>query len=49
LEPFKAHQRKAFNGMCLAIIQSEKGEGTIKLKAKSEGLQSAQIQIETKK
>ena len=48
LEPFKAHQRKAFNGMCLAIIQSEKDEGTIKLKAKSEGLQSAQIEIKMK-
>jgi beta-galactosidase len=36
-----AWQRSAFNGKCQVIIQSEKNTGTVKLEAKSNGLQSA--------
>ncbi|MBN1926089.1 MAG: DUF4982 domain-containing protein [Prolixibacteraceae bacterium] len=47
-ESFKAYHRKAYNGMCLAIIQNMGKEGIIKLKASSEGLESASIQIVAK-
>jgi beta-galactosidase len=53
-ESYKANERKAFHGLCLAIVQSkssrgEHGErGTIRLSAQSQGLQSAEILIQTK-
>ncbi|MDH7605744.1 MAG: beta-galactosidase GalB [Melioribacter sp.] len=47
-EPFKANYRKAFNGMCLAVIQSSGKAGKIKLTAKSENLLPASIEIEAK-
>lgn len=47
-EPFKANYRKAFNGLCLAIIQSNGKAGKIKLTAKSENLLPASIEIEAK-
>lgn len=47
-EPFKASYRKAYNGKCLAIIQSTKSAGSVKIRAHSDGLQSAEIQITTK-
>jgi beta-galactosidase len=49
LEPFKANYRKAFNGLCLAIIQSKTEAVEITLKASSEGLEGAQIVINTVK
>jgi beta-galactosidase len=49
LEPFKANYRKAFNGMCLAIIQSNEKVGTIKLTATSTGLKSASLIINAEK
>ncbi|MGA9639053.1 DUF4982 domain-containing protein, partial [Flavobacterium sp.] len=48
LESFQGNQRKAFNGMCLAILKSSKKTGTISLKANSKSLKSTQIVIETK-
>lgn len=42
-ESFKASQRKAFNGMCLAIVQSNGEAGDITLKAISDNLESAEI------
>ena len=45
LEPFKANYRKAFHGLCLAIIQSTEKVGTIKLTATSVGLSSSVILI----
>ncbi|MGH9822491.1 MAG: glycoside hydrolase family 2, partial [Blastocatellia bacterium] len=48
LEPFKANYRKAFNGMCLAIIQSKEAAGKVTVKATSEGLADASVTIETK-
>ena len=47
-EPFKANYRKAFNGLCLAVIQSNGKAGKIKLTAKSENLLPASIEIEAK-
>jgi beta-galactosidase len=49
LEPFKAPYRKAYNGMCLAIIQSNGKAGKIELKASSDGLQSVAMVIKTVK
>jgi beta-galactosidase len=45
MEPFKATYRKAFNGLCLAIIQSKEQAGKIILEAKSKGLRPASIVI----
>ncbi|MBN2697903.1 MAG: DUF4982 domain-containing protein [Bacteroidales bacterium] len=48
LESFKAEQRKAFNGLCLAVIKSGKEPGTLLLKAESEGLESASLKLKCK-
>ncbi|HYL99072.1 MAG TPA: glycoside hydrolase family 2 TIM barrel-domain containing protein, partial [Blastocatellia bacterium] len=48
LEPFKADHRKAYNGLCLAIIQSKQARGRITLKATSEGLSDAAVTIDTR-
>ena len=48
LESFQTKDRKAFNGLCLAVIQSEEKAGTITLKATAEGLQGAEVVIKTK-
>ncbi|MFA9390234.1 MAG: beta-galactosidase GalB [Prolixibacteraceae bacterium] len=48
LESFKGKQRKAFNGMCLAIVQSNGKEGNIKLEASAKGLETASIEIISK-
>ena len=47
-ESFKADNRKAFHGLCLAIIQSKRNKGEIRLYAKSEGLQPAEVLIQVK-
>jgi beta-galactosidase len=44
-EPDKAMQRKAFNGYCLVLVQSDKQAGEIRLKASSEMLQKAEVII----
>ena len=48
LESFKSTQRKAFNGLCLAVVQSNKKAGTIKLTATADELMPATITITTK-
>ncbi len=48
LEPFKANYRKAFNGKCLAVIQSSGRPGEIVLKATSEGIEGASVTIRAK-
>lgn len=48
LEPFKANYRKAYNGLCLAIVQAKEKAGTIKLTATSNGLTSSSVLITTK-
>nr|WP_233173519.1 beta-galactosidase GalB [Pedobacter sp. ASV19] len=49
LEPFKADSRKAFHGLCLAIIQSADKAGSLHLTASSTGLRSATLKIQTSK
>ncbi len=45
-DPVKANQKKAFNGKCLAIVQTEKGKsGEIRLVVSSGSLTSATLQI----
>lgn len=48
IEPYQAHYRKAFNGLCMLIIKSKKGEtGEISIKATSSNLQEAITTINT--
>ena len=47
-EPFKADYRKAFNGLCLVVIQSNNKKGEIDLEASSKGLEGSSIIIYTK-
>lgn len=47
-EPDKANQRKAFNGYCLVLVQSDKQAGEIRLMASSGTLRSDEIHIESK-
>jgi beta-galactosidase len=47
-EPFKANHRKAFNGMCLVVLQSTEKAGEIMLKATSDGLEASIIHIRCK-
>ncbi|UOQ51129.1 beta-galactosidase GalB [Hymenobacter cellulosivorans] len=47
LEPFKADSRKAYNGMCLAILQTTEQAGTITLQAMAEGLQPVSITLKS--
>ncbi len=45
-EPFQANYRKAYNGLCLVIIQSKDKDGKITLTATSKGLQTQVISIQ---
>jgi len=44
-EPDKAHKRRAFNGLCMVIVQSQKEPGEIRLEAFSPGLEPATVAI----
>lgn len=44
-ESFKASSRKAFNGLCLAVIQSSETAGRITVRALSAGVQESSIEI----
>ncbi|MNL42955.1 hypothetical protein D3C87_1654440 [compost metagenome] len=48
LEPFKADYRKAYRGLCLAIIQAKDKAGKLKLTATAEGLKEASVVITVK-
>jgi len=48
LSSFKADNKKAFNGLALAVIQSKKKAGQIILSATADGLQAASLVINTK-
>jgi len=48
MESFKADQRKAFNGMCLAIVRSGPKAGPITLTATADGLRPATVTIRSK-
>lgn len=47
MESFKASQRKAFNGLCLAIIQTGEKSGTITITARAEGLPPTSLTLES--
>ncbi len=47
-ESFKAHDRRAFNGLCLSVIQSTEKAGRITLEARSDGLKGSSIIIDSK-
>jgi beta-galactosidase len=47
LEPFKANYRKAFNGLCLAVVQAAEQPGKILIKATSDNLKQAEVEIVT--
>ena len=47
-EPFKADHRRAFNGMCLAIVRAGARAGQIVLTAKADGLEPATATIRAK-
>jgi beta-galactosidase len=47
-ESFKANHRKAFHGLCLAVIQSKGKVGRIVLKANAAGLTPALVEIEAR-
>ncbi len=49
LERFKDNKRKAFYGKCLVVLQNTGEEGSIKLKAVSEGLEGAEIALNAEK
>jgi len=44
-EPFQANSRKAFHGKCLAVIRSAKPPGKATVKAISEGLETASVEL----
>jgi beta-galactosidase len=44
-ENCKGSQRKAFNGMCLAIVQSTARPGQIRIAATSPGLKAANVTV----
>ena len=49
LTAFVSKKRNAFNGLALVIVRSKKGEkGTIKVRAKSNGLEMATVEIVSK-
>jgi beta-galactosidase len=49
IEPFQANYRKAFNGLCLLVLKSKKGEqGEVKIEASSQGLKTCYAIIKTK-
>jgi beta-galactosidase len=47
-EQFKAGGRKAFHGLCLAVVQSKRTQGAISLSAASDGLQGARVVIQAR-
>jgi beta-galactosidase len=48
MESFKASKRKAFNGLCLVVVQGRKKPGVIHVKASSDGLKSTSMNINSK-
>ncbi|RPI03793.1 MAG: DUF4982 domain-containing protein [Ignavibacteriae bacterium] len=48
MESFKADERNAFHGLCLAVIQSNETKGTITIRATSDKLQEYSLTIQTK-
>jgi beta-galactosidase len=47
-EPFQGDQRRAFNGLCLAIVQSSTHAGTIEVRASAPGLEAGCVTLQAK-
>jgi beta-galactosidase len=47
-EPDKGSSRKAFNGLCMAVVQATKSAGTITVEASAPGLTPASATVSTK-
>jgi beta-galactosidase len=48
-ESFKGNSHSAFNGKCLCIVKSKRGEkGVVKIKAQAEGLKDGTVSFNTK-
>ncbi len=47
-DSFQAWQRHAFNGLCLAIVQSNRRHGEIRLTSRADGLDAASIEIDVR-
>jgi beta-galactosidase len=47
-ESYQSSRRKAFNGLCLAIVQSTGKPGQIRVTASSPGLKSGSVTVTTK-
>jgi beta-galactosidase len=45
-EAYKSNRRQAFNGLCLAIVQSTRDPGKVRLTARAAGLKEASLEIE---
>lgn len=45
LESFKANHHKAYNGLCLLVVQPKEKKGTIQITATSKSLQSTQLDV----
>ena len=45
MEPFKANYRKAFHGMCLLIVRSQKAKGNVLVEATSSGLKPSALTL----
>ncbi len=48
MERFKDNKRKAFYGKCMLVIQSNRRQGPIKIKAAADGLEAAETTVEAK-
>jgi beta-galactosidase len=46
-DDYQASQRKAFHGLCLAILKTGKTSGTIRLTARADGLEPANVSVQT--
>ncbi len=47
-EDFKTNRRKAFNGLCLVVLQATAKPGKLRLMARAQGLKEAAIEIESR-
>jgi beta-galactosidase len=47
-EEYKSNRRKAYNGMCLAMVQSNAHAGQIRIRANSPGLRPGEVAVTTR-
>jgi beta-galactosidase len=47
-DSYQAPQRRAYNGLCLAIVQTPRSQGTIRITAQAEGLLPASVEVQVR-